>query len=67
VKKGEMALSRLTNQGFMSYLGLLDDAEDERLAIGTTVGTDTEVHLLWEGVSLEGGGETENWVGWSLL
>jgi len=51
----------------MSYLGLLDDAEDERLAIGTTVGTDTEVHLLWEGVSLEGGGETENWVGWSLL
>jgi len=38
-------------------LGFADNGEDVRLAVVVAVGTDTEVDLLGESVSLESGGE----------
>ena len=57
----------LSGWGIEAHLGLLDDVEHEGLAISATVGTDAEVHLLWELVGLEGGAEAKDGVRWRLL
>jgi hypothetical protein len=58
---------RFQQASVVVHLGLLHDVEHEGLAVSATVGTDTEVHLLGEGVSLEGGREPEDGVGWRHL
>ena len=48
-------------------LGLLDDVEHEGFAIGATVRTDAQVHLLGELVRLESGAEAKDGIRRRLL
>jgi hypothetical protein len=48
-------------------LGLADNGEDVRLSVVVTVGTDTKVNFLGEGIGLETGGEGEDRISGGLL
>ncbi len=56
--------SRIVNDLLLDFL---DDREHKWLSIVVSVGSNTQIDLLWVCVILEVGGQGEDWISWGLL